>query len=126
MPTFQNLRRCGGNIAAIPGKRFGAARPNVANDLTSGTRLPFRSVGGRLNQTLSGQTLDSTGAVLAGVSVMIFRTENKSFVGETVSDGAGQWTISMNLGGPFFAVSYKAGAPDVAGTTVNTLIPVVT
>ena len=79
---------------------------------------------GTLNMSLTYVSRDSTGAPLAGCTIMVFRTQDRSFVGETVSDGSGNWTLPMLKGGPFFTVEYLAGSPDRAGTSVNTLTPV--
>ena len=79
---------------------------------------------GTLNMSLSGVTRDSTGAALGLCRVMIFRTEDMSFVTETTSDASGVWSVSLLKGGPFFEVCYKAGSPDVSGTSLNTLAPV--
>jgi len=123
MPTFQNMRRASGNVLAIPGRRFAAARPKSANSLTVSSK-PIRSKPGYLNMSMSGVSKDSAGATLGSCRVMIFRTEDNSFVTETTSDASGNWSVGLLKGGPFFAVAYKAGSPDVAGTTVNTLTPV--
>jgi hypothetical protein len=76
---------------------------------------------------LAGVTKDSTGAVLGGCEVDLFYS-NDIFVSEVLSDpttGVFKFLISPSAG-PFYFVAYKPGAPDVAGTTVNTLMPVVT
>jgi hypothetical protein len=39
-----------------------------------------------------------------------------------VSDGAGVFTFDNPGSGPFYIVAYLAGSPDVAGTSLNTLI----
>lgn len=75
---------------------------------------------------VNGVTKDSTGAVLGLCNVEIYETTDAQnrMVGMTVSDASGNYSISVNgpdTGMTFFAVAYKAGAPDVAGTTVNTL-----
>ena len=88
-----------------------------------GIKQGFNRVMGRLNMTLSGVSRDSTGAALGNCQVLIFRTADKSFILETQSDGSGNWSVSMLVGGPFFLVEYKVGSPDVAGTSVNTLVP---
>jgi len=46
---------------------------------------------------------------------------NDAFIEEQVSDGAGNFLFYPPDSGPYYIVAYKAGAPDVAGTTVNTL-----
>lgn len=79
---------------------------------------------GTLNMVLSYISRDAAGAPLGNCRVMIFRTEDMSFVGETTSDASGNWSLSMMKGGPFFFVEYKAGSPDRAGTSLNTLVPV--
>lgn len=124
MPTIQSQRRGSRSpgIVGMPGKRFGAARPNLAGTITVQAK-PFRSQLGTLNMMLAGVSRDSTGAPLAECQVLIFRTEDRSFVGETMSDINGNWSISMMKGGPFFFVEYKVGTPDVFGTSLNTRVP---
>lgn len=78
---------------------------------------------GQSNMVLTGQSRTAAGAPLGSCQVLVFRTEDRSFVAETVSDANGDWAIPLMKGGPFFLVEYKAGAPDVAGTSVNTLVP---
>lgn len=75
-----------------------------------------------LNMRLSGVTRDSAGAALGLCNVHVFRTEDNSFIGETTSDANGVWSMPMLVGGPFFFVVYKSGAPDVAGISVNTIV----
>ena len=118
------MRRASGNILAIPGRRFGAATPNFADTPTVSSR-PIRAVRGFLNMTLSGVSRDSSGATMGSCRVMIFRTEDKAFVVETTSDASGNWSVNLMRGGPFFLVEYKAGVPALAGTSVNTLAPVI-
>ena len=60
--------------------------------------------------------------------VELFYTDTDQSVSKKVSDpttGAFSFLIGPS-GGNFYLVAYKAGSPDVAGTTVNTLLPVVT
>jgi len=126
MPTIQNQRRGSRSpgIVAMPGRRFGAPRPNIyPGSILAGAKT-FRSKLGTLNMTLSGLSRDNTGAALGNCRVLIFRTEDNSFVLETTSDASGNWSVSLLKGGPFFLVEYKAGAPDVAGTSKNNLAPV--
>jgi hypothetical protein len=71
---------------------------------------------------ISGVTKDSTGAALASCTVQLFRTADDQLVQEFLSDGSGNYASSpVGLGQLYYAVAYKAGSPDVAGTTVNTL-----
>lgn len=73
--------------------------------------------------SLSGVTRDSTGAVLGGVTVQVFETATDRYITEVISDPTtGVYVVPVGIGtGPYYAVAYLAGAPDRAGTTVNTL-----
>ena len=72
--------------------------------------------------TLSGITKDNTGAILGSCVVNVFRTSDNVFIGTTTSDAVtGAYSYSGIGQVDHFEVSYKAGSPDVAGTTVNTL-----
>ncbi len=73
-------------------------------------------------------TKDSTDAILGGCTVKLYRVMDNAAFMETVSDpvtGAFSFSVPSN-GWVCYAVAYKAGAPDVAGTTVNTLVGVAT
>jgi hypothetical protein len=81
--------------------------------------------------TVSGVTRDSAGAALGDCSVEIYETVSGLLRGATVSDANGNYTFDVTGGEAvdiygnlltFFVVAYKAGAPDVFGTTVNTLV----
>src|SRR5258706_9914319 len=73
---------------------------------------------------LNGVTRDSFGARLANCLVRAYRTSDDIVVGEVMSDAGGNYSISLFTTDPCYLVAYKNGAPDVAGTTANTLIPV--
>jgi len=97
---------------------------------TAGTGIRKRGVapnfcGGRLlpavRRILSGLSKDSAGAILGNCQVLVFRTESKVLVAETISDAAGAWSVGVPDVGPYFLVEYKVGSPDVAGSSVNTL-----
>lgn len=108
------------NIAIMPGLGSGGFGQQVAR-----AGIPFRSQSFDATSIyVTGITRDSAGAALGGCIVQLFRTVDDAPFGETTSDGAGNYSIVAPVGGPFYLVAYKAGAPDVAGTTVNTLIPV--
>jgi hypothetical protein len=119
MPTERGGGSRGGRgVIAAPGRKFGGWRGG------SGVVRAIRSTLGTLNMTLAGVSRDSTGAALGNCRVMIYRTEDMSFVMETTSDGSGNWSVSLLRGGPFFLVEYLVGSPDRAGTSKNTLAPV--
>lgn len=85
-----------------------------------------------------GVTKDSAGAALGNCEVEVYETVSGAIRGTTVSDAAGNYTFDVTGNGvvapsdgeaatvplTFYVVAYKTGAPDVAGTTVNTLIGV--
>lgn len=74
---------------------------------------------------IAGVTKDSTGVALAACTVTLFRTGSNVQVDQVVSDGSGNYSFpNVSPGSSYYVVAYKAGAPDVAGTTVNTLIGV--
>jgi hypothetical protein len=115
MPTFQNMRRGSRSpgIVAIPGRKFGRVTK------------PFRSKSFSVyNAVISGITKDSAGATLGNCIVDLIRTNGDLFAHTTTSDASGNFTIYPTVTGPFYIVAYKAGSPDVAGTTVNTLTPI--
>jgi hypothetical protein len=71
-----------------------------------------------------GTTKDSTGAVLGNCVVDWFDTPTDVRLGTTTSDANGLFEF-RSAGQPpnaYYLVAYKAGSPDVAGTTVNTLV----
>lgn len=73
---------------------------------------------------ISGVTRDSTGAVLVSCTVELYLTANDMPLEKVVSDPVtGAYSFSsIGLSETYYVVAYKAGATDVAGTTVNTLI----
>lgn len=85
-------------------------------------RSAFRSQ--HLNATslyISGVTKDSTGTPLGNCAVALFQAGSNALVASTISDTAGNYSFAVLVAGPFFAVAYKAGSPNTAGTTVITL-----
>lgn len=72
---------------------------------------------------LGGVTMDSTGAILAGCSVALYRAADHAFLELVTSDASGVYVVSS--GGPaqyYYVRAYLAGSPDVAGTSLNTLV----
>lgn len=73
---------------------------------------------------LTGQTLDASSVALPGCRIEAFVTGSDAYIGDTISDGAGNFRIPIGFNSATcYLVAYKAGAPDVAGTSVNTLVP---
>lgn len=108
----------------MPGKRYGAPKPNLAVTSVNPSSKPFRSrpFSQYNSSKITGVTMDSTGAALGSCVVQLFRSSNDLLIEESTSDGSGNYSFTLPIAGPFYIVAYKAGAPDVAGTTVNTLV----
>jgi hypothetical protein len=73
-----------------------------------------------------GTTRDSAGAVLGGCDVIAFEPgkmvfQGTPFVGQTTSDGSGNYTIPTAGNGAHQVIAYKSGP--VAGISLNTLTP---
>lgn len=108
-------------------------RPTATADPATGTPFPtqqgasFNSQRQRFRQRwlLTGVTRDSTGSALGVCTVNLFTTFDGLLRATTVSDATGAFGFSLPTNGwACYIVAYKAGSPDVAGTTVNTLVPV--
>ncbi len=93
---------------------------------------PEISMGANSRVAFSGVTRDVYGAPLGGVNVKLFKTDDVLVPGakdtkidESTSDANGNFTlVSYYYPDAHYVVAYKAGPPDVEGTTVNTLVGV--
>jgi hypothetical protein len=84
---------------------------------------PFRATPFALvNRALSGVTRDSSGTALPLCDLDLYMTHADTLAAQTQSDASGNFTFWNPGSGPYYIVAYKSGSPDVAGTTVNTLI----
>jgi hypothetical protein len=74
---------------------------------------------------ISGVTRDASGNALGSCAVNVFETVSGLLRGSTISDASGNYNIEIagDRGLTFFAAAYLPGSPDIAGVTVNTLIP---
>lgn len=70
---------------------------------------------------ITGITIDILGARLPGCTVKAFNSLTNVFVAQTISDGSGNYAMDLPKGNTYFLVAYKPGAPDLAGTSVNTI-----
>lgn len=71
---------------------------------------------------ITGITRDSTGAPLGNCVVQLLRTIDDVMVEKVVSDGSGFYSFStVGLAQQYYVTAYKAGAPDVSGSSLNTL-----
>lgn len=77
---------------------------------------------GQWRRAVYGLTKNSAGVLLPGCTVDLFDTATDTKRDSCVSDASARYEVSAYLDGPFYIVAYLAGSPDVAGTTVNTLI----
>lgn len=73
---------------------------------------------------VSGTTKNSAGTAIGSCIVDLFCTTDDAKVDSTISDTTivGAFSFSVGLSLAYYAVAYLAGSPDVAGTTVNTLV----
>ena len=88
----------------------------------------WSDTGGAKMNCIVGQTLDQYGNPLPNCIVQGFLTTNDVFVGQVTSDNGGYYKLPTPYGTAVlhYLVCYKAGVPDVAGTSVNTLVPTTT
>lgn len=75
---------------------------------------------GRLG--FNGFSRDASGGVIAGVTVKCMLTATDTKQSEAVSDADGLFVVSTSEAGGHYLIFYKTGTPDIAGTTVNTLL----
>ena len=91
--------------------------PNVVHPLFNRSVYVF---------SISGQTQDISQLPLGLCIVDLFRTATDVLLDRTTSDAQGNY-IFRGVSMPptqFYMVSYKAGSPDVFGTTYNTIVGV--
>lgn len=72
---------------------------------------------------LNGVTRDNAGAILANCTIHGYWSVDDTYQGETTSNFAGEYCWVGQYQQAHYLVAYKAGSPDVAGTTVDTLVP---
>lgn len=103
--------------------RDSTARPNPAATIFKvyDESISYDRGFGKQNERITGGiTRDSTGAPLGSCNVHVFRTSDDILVATTTSDAVtGAWTAYPNVIGPYYFVMYKAGSPDLAGTSKN-------
>lgn len=73
------------------------------------------------NWVISGVTRDAGGVALASCAVELFNTATDAKEQAAVSDGGGNYSFVVDKTQRYYVVAYKAGAPDLSGTTINTL-----
>jgi len=82
--------------------------------------IPFPWTGAANWKRITGITKDANDAPLAGCTVHLFRTADDVLLLVTVSGADGTYEIGVvDENTQCYLVAYKAGSPDVAGTTRN-------
>jgi hypothetical protein len=103
---------------------------NVTNDATTCSGIfelwpGYDESGGQQQKKIIGTTLDASGNPLASCVIQCYLTSNDVFVGQVTSDSGGYYELPSYFSAQtHYLVAYKPGAPDVAGTSVNTIVPV--
>ena len=74
---------------------------------------------------LRGSCVDAVGTPVANAIVQAFVTATDAYLGEMQGHTDGSYAVGVQTAKttPCYLVAYKAGSPDIAGTTVNTLLP---
>ena len=115
-----NLRNPGNQFE--PPDQYTMAPPAQIKNISYGRQSYQQTDWYSSNRALAGITRDSAGAVLANCEVVLYTTID-NVIASMYSDDSGNFSFQNPGTGPFYIVAYKAGGPDVAGTTVNTLLP---
>lgn len=71
-----------------------------------------------------GRCVDASDVAIANATVRGFVAATNAYTGEGVSRLDGTYQVpTQNPGVAHYVVAYKAGSPDISGTSVNTLLP---
>ena len=108
----------------VPGGSDGAA----PRDLSFPDLFEPYSCDGDGSQSVNfirGTCKDSGGTAVANAIVQGFRTADDAYLGEVQGNNDGTYSLGVQASKATtcYLVAYKAGSPDIAGTTVNTLTP---
>lgn len=79
--------------------------------------------GTQTTRFIKGTCVDASDVAVASAIVQGFITATDVFVGEVTANTDGTYTLptATVAGVAHYLVAYKAGSPDIAGTTVNTI-----
>lgn len=69
-----------------------------------------------------GQTFDQQGNIAPGVTCSLFRTSDRAWIMDVVSDAQGQFLLQTFDGAAHFIVFSKAGSPELFAATRQTLV----
>ena len=84
-------------------------------------KCTFKSTRNIATSAVAGVTKSSDGTALDACTVNLFDALTNILLKSTVSDESGNYRFDTAPGQAFYIIAYKAGNPDVAGTTINTL-----
>lgn len=86
---------------------------------------PMIGYGTRTTKFILGVCRDSSGAPVAGATVRGYRTSDGAFVGQVTSNDDGTYAVPTNnpASAQHFTTADKAGSPEIAGISINTLTP---
>lgn len=102
----------------------GGAFDDSGSNPTYGWSQPTWSTGGASGRfAYVGYTRDQYGSPIAFATVKCFRTLNDTLQATVQSDAMGFYRITTPYAEGHYLVVYKAGPPDICGTTVNSLLP---
>lgn len=80
-------------------------------------------LGASSRYSIGGVSRDVNGSAVGGVTVKLFSTASDVIVDTIVSDASGAFRLLTHLyPDTHYVTAYKAGAPDISGCSVNTLI----
>lgn len=94
-----------------------SAKLGVAPNFCGGILLPATK------WSIRGVTKGSTGGILETCVVDVFKTSDDVIQGTNTSNVNGEYLVEVPTQNDHYAVAYKVGSPDLAGTTQNNLSP---
>mgnify|MGYP000282605569 CR=1 FL=1 len=96
-------------------------RPSFGGKLVPDVVHALKPLPARFN-TITGQTRDGSGATLGSCVVDLYITATDRMIESVMSNGDGYYYLKgPALSVDHYIVAYKAGSPDKAGTSLNTL-----
>ena len=94
------------------------------NDCDQWSPWQRNNAGNGATKFLTGQCRDADNAIVGGAVVAAFRTSDNEPAGQSAADDQGNFEIGTVFAGVgHFITAYRAGSPDIAGTTRNDLVP---
>lgn len=116
------------------GCRIGYGKPSGNDGVTTNRDMGFADLfepyscdgeGTQSKNFLRGSCVDASDVAIANAIVQAFVTSTDLFAGEVQGNNDGTYVLGVEQSKltPHYLVAYKAGSPDIAGTTVNTLLP---